>query len=167
MQELAGRLTALDPEASASLKVIASFDALVAGGVGIEALVRAAAVLGGTIAGARIGGHTTRVDADGRVAPEGDAAQWPQVSDGDATVWRDTTPGLRSDARGTRPRGCSAVCARPPAQPERASGLGSASEVREGLLFLLVCAYLGGCGARDEDRVEPADRSRARARCGR
>ena len=28
MQELAGRLTALDPEASASLKVIASFDAL-------------------------------------------------------------------------------------------------------------------------------------------
>ncbi len=55
MQELAGRLTALDPEASASLRVIASFDALVAGGVGIEALVRAAAVLGGTIAGARIG----------------------------------------------------------------------------------------------------------------
>ncbi len=87
MQELAGRLTALDPEASASLKVIASFDALVAGGVGIEALVRAAAVLGGTIAGARIGGRTTRVDADGRVAPDGDAAQWPQVSDGDGTVW--------------------------------------------------------------------------------
>ena len=45
MQELAGRLTALDPEASASLKVIASFDALVAGGVGIEALVRAAATM--------------------------------------------------------------------------------------------------------------------------
>lgn len=87
MQDLAGRLTALDPEASASLKVIASFDALVSGGVGIEALVRAAAVLGGTAAGIRADGRTTRVDAEGRVVEAGEPGAWPHVADGDRTAW--------------------------------------------------------------------------------
>ena len=66
MQELAGRLTSLDPEASESLKVIAYFDGLVAAGAGLESLVRAATILSGTAAGARAGGRVTRVDAAGR-----------------------------------------------------------------------------------------------------
>lgn len=45
MQELTGRLQALDPEASESLKVISYFDVLVNGKVSIEALLRAAATL--------------------------------------------------------------------------------------------------------------------------
>jgi len=38
MQELLGRLTALDPEASHSLRVIACFDELIAGDVGVRGL---------------------------------------------------------------------------------------------------------------------------------
>lgn len=66
MQELVGRLTALDPEASESLKVITYFDALVSGGAGTEALLRAAAALSGATAGATIGDRTLRRDPSGR-----------------------------------------------------------------------------------------------------
>ncbi len=71
MQELVGRLTALDPEASESLKVIAYFDALVEGHAGLEVLLRGAAVLSGCGAGFR---HTQpalamAVDASGRRLP--------------------------------------------------------------------------------------------------
>lgn len=65
MQELVGRLTALDPEASESLKVITYFDTLVAAGAGVDALVRAAATLSGTAAGIRLGGRVNRRDPDG------------------------------------------------------------------------------------------------------
>ena len=68
MRELAGRLAALDPDAGAALKVIAYFDRLTDGRVGLEALVRGAAVLSGCPArlvderrGIRI-----RVEPDGR-----------------------------------------------------------------------------------------------------
>ncbi|WP_036960365.1 hypothetical protein [Promicromonospora kroppenstedtii] len=71
MQELVGRLTALDPEASESLKVVAYFDVLVAGGVGIPALLRGAAVLSGAVAGAVVGQRTYRVGPDGGRLPEG------------------------------------------------------------------------------------------------
>ncbi|MCQ4209898.1 helix-turn-helix domain-containing protein [Streptomyces longispororuber] len=47
MRELAGRLTALDPDAGAAVKAIAYFDRLVAERAGPEALVRGAAVLAG------------------------------------------------------------------------------------------------------------------------
>ncbi|MGW0706387.1 helix-turn-helix domain-containing protein [Streptomyces sp. NPDC002643] len=47
MKELAGRLTALDPDAGAAVRVIAYFDALAESRAGIEALVRGAAVLAG------------------------------------------------------------------------------------------------------------------------
>ncbi|CAM3592563.1 hypothetical protein NOGI109294_04335 [Nocardiopsis gilva] len=48
MEELAGRLTALDPDAEAAVRVIAYFDRLVEGRAGLEALVRGAAVLSGS-----------------------------------------------------------------------------------------------------------------------
>ncbi|MFT4212882.1 MAG: hypothetical protein QM626_13545 [Microbacterium sp.] len=87
MQELAGRLTALDADASASLKVISYFDALVAGGAGIESLVRAAVVLTGVAAGAETSGRVTRVDANGRRGDDGDRGDWPSSEVGGRTVW--------------------------------------------------------------------------------
>ncbi|MCQ9134164.1 helix-turn-helix domain-containing protein [Streptomyces hilarionis] len=47
MKELAGRLTALDPDAGAAVRVIAYFDRLAESRAGVEALVRGAAVLSG------------------------------------------------------------------------------------------------------------------------
>ncbi|MEO3860255.1 helix-turn-helix domain-containing protein [Acrocarpospora sp. B8E8] len=47
VRELAGRLAALDPDASAAVQVIAYFDRLVATRAGLEAIVRGAAVLAG------------------------------------------------------------------------------------------------------------------------
>lgn len=87
MQELVGRLTALDPEASEGLKVIAYFDALIAGSVNTEALTRGAAVLAGVPAGARTPESVVRVDAAGkRLIP--DTADWPaRLVAGDGVVW--------------------------------------------------------------------------------
>lgn len=59
MKELAGRLTALDPDAGAAVQVIAYFDRLAESRAGLEALVRGAAVLAGVPA--------RLVDADRRV----------------------------------------------------------------------------------------------------
>lgn len=68
MKELVGRLTALDPVASESLKVITYFDALASGGVGLDGLLRAAAALAGTAAGAERRGRTHRFEPSGRRA---------------------------------------------------------------------------------------------------
>ncbi|MCT9819597.1 hypothetical protein N3K63_04775 [Microbacterium sp. W1N] len=96
MQDLVGRLTALDPAASDSLKVISYFDALVAGGAGVEALVRAAAVLGGCAAGVSTPRRRIRVDADGRrtgvadpagADPAGADPGWPTLAAPERTVW--------------------------------------------------------------------------------
>ena len=79
MKELAGRLSSLDPEASQSLKVIAYFDTLVHGRVGVEGMLRGAAVLCGAPIGhlpgrAASGGGSTR----GRPgADAGVATGWP------------------------------------------------------------------------------------------
>ncbi|OZB83157.1 MAG: hypothetical protein B7X41_11200 [Microbacterium sp. 14-71-5] len=88
MQELAGKLTAFDPEASESLKVISYFDALISGGVGVDGLLSGAAVLSGTIAGAEVRGRTTRRDPDGRrveIAPL--AEQHPRRTGDGWSVW--------------------------------------------------------------------------------
>lgn len=81
MRELAGRLAELDPDAGAALQVIAYFDRLMEGRVGLEALVRGAAVLSGCPArliddrrGIRI-----RVEPDGRREDSGGPVDptWP------------------------------------------------------------------------------------------
>ncbi|MFK3678149.1 hypothetical protein ACI2IP_10475 [Microbacterium sp. NPDC090218] len=74
MQELVGRLTALDPEASETLKVVSYFDALVRGGVGVEGMLRGAAALAGVVAGAELRGRVRRRDASGAVPPDDDDA---------------------------------------------------------------------------------------------
>ncbi|GAA1958225.1 helix-turn-helix domain-containing protein [Agromyces allii] len=104
MQELVGRLTALDPEASETLKVVSYFDALVAGGVGPDSLLRGAAVLSGAVAGyaARSSTRVKRVAPDGEPLGTTDAAAsaWPsrETSDG-SLVWLERTgPAHANDA---------------------------------------------------------------------
>ena len=96
MQDLLGRLTALDPDASETLKVVAYFDALVARSVGVESMLRGAAVLSGATVGQRDGGQVVRVRTDGvRIDPGPPSAAWPVRESGpDAVVWieRDGAP---------------------------------------------------------------------------
>lgn len=79
MQDLLGRLTALDPDASETLKVVSYFDALVSRSVGVESMLRGAAVLSGTTVRLVERGAVMRVGADGvRRAPDAAADDaWP------------------------------------------------------------------------------------------
>ena len=85
MDELAGRLSALDPDAGAAVRVIAYFDRLTESRAGLEALVRGAAVLAGCPARLadperhvriRVEPDGTRKDADPDLPPD---AAWPHV----------------------------------------------------------------------------------------
>lgn len=91
MQELVGRLTALDPEASESLKVIAYFDALVDGRASLEVLLRGAAVLSGCAAGFVTGATATGVNSEGkRIALTTGPAEgtWPEhTAPGGGRAW--------------------------------------------------------------------------------
>ncbi|WP_340538165.1 hypothetical protein [Nocardioides sp. GXZ039] len=88
MQELLGRLTALDPEASEALKVVTYFDALVAAGVGLDALLRAAAALSGTVAGAERRGRVSRFDPSGkRCETTAGTCRSPERSGAHSRVW--------------------------------------------------------------------------------
>jgi hypothetical protein len=113
VQELVGRLTSLDPEASETLKVITYFDHLVEGRVGVETMVRGAALLSGTVAGLTRGGRTIRIDPSGArladaaaprdpggPAASGDSALWPKRDGGDGVVvWLERTgPAHANDA---------------------------------------------------------------------
>ncbi|MFJ4435123.1 helix-turn-helix domain-containing protein [Streptomyces sp. NPDC088923] len=87
MRELAGRLAALDPDAGEAVRVIAYFDRLTAERAGLEALVRGAAVLGGSAARLAdpVHGVRIRVEPDGRrvdgpaLTPVPPGADWPGV----------------------------------------------------------------------------------------
>lgn len=70
MQELTGKLAALDPEASEALKVVAYFDALIAGRVGTEGVLRGAAALAGTAVGLARHSTTVRMSAEGQRMPD-------------------------------------------------------------------------------------------------
>ena len=97
MQQLVGRLTALDPEASATLKVVAYFDTLVGHEVGIETLLRGASVLSGcpvgfqpgmAAAGLRVPPAGLRVSPAGQRLPAGPPGDWPSAPAGPgALVW--------------------------------------------------------------------------------
>ncbi|MGW8482534.1 helix-turn-helix domain-containing protein [Microbacterium sp. NPDC055903] len=89
MQDLLGRLTALDPDASETLKVVSYFDALVARSVGAESMLRGAALLSGATVGHRDGRSVVRVRADGiRIDPADVRGAWPHRESGpDAVAW--------------------------------------------------------------------------------
>lgn len=94
MRELAGRLSALDPDAGAAVRVITYFDELAEGRAGLETLVRGAAVLAGcparlddTARRVRI-----RVEADGRradtsVPPDPGWPSAPVAADSASLLW--------------------------------------------------------------------------------
>ncbi|MEU9172952.1 helix-turn-helix domain-containing protein [Streptomyces sp. NPDC048420] len=94
MKELAGRLTALDPDAGAAVRVIAYFDRLSESRAGLEALVRGAAVLAGVPARLidverRV---RVRVEADGTRRDSSAAPDpgWPSAAlapGGAAALW--------------------------------------------------------------------------------
>lgn len=94
MKELAGRLTALDPDAGAAVRVIAYFDRLSESRAGLEALVRGAAVLAGVPARLvdterRV---QVRVEADGTRRDSGAPPDpgWPSAAlapGGAAALW--------------------------------------------------------------------------------
>ncbi len=88
MQELLGRISALDPSASLGIRVIACFDELIVGQVNVHGLLAAAAALAGCPAGLDHAGEITRVSSMGetleRNAPP--AVSSERVSD-ELTVW--------------------------------------------------------------------------------
>ncbi|MEU0073546.1 helix-turn-helix domain-containing protein [Streptomyces sp. NPDC006332] len=104
MKELAGRLTALDPDAGAAVRVIAYFDRLSESRAGLEALVRGAAVLAGVPARlvdaerrvqVRVEAEGTRRDTDGppdpawpsaALAPGGPPALWLERAEAGPSV---------------------------------------------------------------------------------
>lgn len=96
MKELIQRLSALDEDAGAAVKIILHFDTLLGRGAGLESFVRGAAVLAGHPAGLAHPQHRLflRVSADGRstapVSSLEEAARWPhhELDDGSgAVVW--------------------------------------------------------------------------------
>ncbi len=93
MQELVGRLTALDPEASESLKVVGYFDALVGGQVSVDVLVRSAAVLAGCPAAIEFAdGRSTRMSPTGERLASADEHGWPAHDAGPGDrVWIERT----------------------------------------------------------------------------
>lgn len=87
MQELLGRLKALDPATSQSLRVIACFDELIAGDVGVHGLLSAAAALAGRPVCLARGTVVTRVDSHGgSMEPVGAPIHAHPVMD-DVEVW--------------------------------------------------------------------------------
>ncbi|MFI6544540.1 helix-turn-helix domain-containing protein [Streptomyces prunicolor] len=98
MKELAGRLTALDPDAGAAVRVIGYFDRLAESRAGLEALVRGAAVLAGCAARLvdverRV---RVRVEADGtrRDSAESPDPGWPSAAltpGGVSALWLERT----------------------------------------------------------------------------
>jgi hypothetical protein len=93
MHSLEGILSALDPSVHESVKIISYFDALVSERVGVDGLLRAAAVLAGCPAGATTGdpGEGRRVDVHGMaLSVRLDAYHgWPlkRASGDDVIVW--------------------------------------------------------------------------------
>jgi len=89
MQELLGRIAALDPTATLGLRVIACFDELIIGNVNTRALLGAAASLAGCVAGFQQDrpARTVRVSPDGELCPEGEPTGQVLHPDDGITVW--------------------------------------------------------------------------------
>ncbi|MDX3277838.1 helix-turn-helix domain-containing protein [Streptomyces scabiei] len=94
MKELAGRLTALDPDAGAAVRVIAYFDRLAEHRAGLEAMVRGVAVLAGCPARLADAGRRVRlrVETDGhrRDTDQSPDPAWPSAAlspDGAPALW--------------------------------------------------------------------------------
>lgn len=101
VQELLGRLSALDPEASLGLRVIACFDELIIGNVNTRGLLSAAASLAGCPAGFCQGDppRSMRVTPRGEIAPEGPPPPPGDPGSDGVRVWLERDgPALANDA---------------------------------------------------------------------
>ena len=89
MQELLGRIAALDPTATLGLRVIACFDELIIGNVNTRALLSAAASLAGCNAGFQQDRPTrlVRVTPEGELCPSGEPTGQVLHPDDGLTVW--------------------------------------------------------------------------------
>lgn len=90
MRELLGRLGRTDPDATASLKAVDYFDALVRAEVGIDGLLRAAAAFAGCTVGYDVRGtdNGKRISATGERLTDGAGSRWPtRTKVGGSTVW--------------------------------------------------------------------------------
>lgn len=98
MQDLLGRIAALDPDASLGIRVIGCFDELIVGGVNTRGLLAAAAALGGCVAGCSWNTPSRRelrVDPLGRAVDDGvEAVRTTHPVDASGEVWleRDGAP---------------------------------------------------------------------------
>lgn len=95
MQELLGRMRALDPEASEAIRVIACFDELMAGDVSTHGLIAAAAALSAATVGAEVGGRITRVDRRGEIASPAEGSERGAHEGDGVRVWIEGSPGDR------------------------------------------------------------------------
>ncbi|MHC3467347.1 helix-turn-helix domain-containing protein [Streptomyces sp. 7R007] len=177
MKELAGRLTALDPDAGAAVRVITYFDRLAESRAGLETLVRGAAVLAGCPARLVDAGRRVRV----RVEPDGtrrddDAAPdpaWPC-----AALEPGAAPGLWLERTATEPNVVDAVILERAAGAirlvlERTRGRAPASPAEDpALVETLLDAHvpeparLHAARGLGIDPADPAVRLRALARSG-
>jgi methyl acetate hydrolase len=89
VQELLGRITRLDPQASQALRVIACFDELCIGGVNTRGLLAAAASLSGCVAGfhSELPPRCMRVTPRGELAPGESLTRTTADASGGLTVW--------------------------------------------------------------------------------
>src|SRR5688500_16815638 len=89
MQELLGRIAALDPTATLDLRVIACFDELIIGNVNTRALLSAAASLAGCNAGFQQDrpARVVRLTPEGELCPEGEPTGQVLHPDDGLTGW--------------------------------------------------------------------------------
>ena len=89
MQELLGRIAALDPTATRGLRVIARFDELIIGNVNTRALLSAAASLAGCNAGFQQDqpSRVVRVNPEGEICPGGEPTGQVLHPNEGLTVW--------------------------------------------------------------------------------
>lgn len=91
MQELLGRIAALDPEASLGIRIIACFDELIVGNVNTRGLLATAAALAGAPAGFRDQGaqaQALRVGPDGETLTDDPAEEHPgALAEAGLQVW--------------------------------------------------------------------------------
>lgn len=87
MQELAGRVAALDDQTSRSLKIIAHFDALLSDGATTTGLVRSAAQFAEAAIGYVSPRRTLRYDADGHLLDHDPQSLSAEMQFAGGTVW--------------------------------------------------------------------------------
>ncbi|MBE3000537.1 hypothetical protein IDM40_17770 [Nocardiopsis sp. HNM0947] len=88
MERLVGHLRSVDPEASESLRIVEYFDVLLKRGAGVDGLLRGAAVLSGTVAGAEVRGRVSRRGPEGGVPDDAPGARCSSRRSGEGwSVW--------------------------------------------------------------------------------